>query len=91
MINKAEGRRQNRPYRKEVNNMADYNYKGYRPYGAREMYCIDCQFSEISPKGNLTKKLIENGRAGFKIFNEKEAQLVIIYGERKYGLDFVKI
>lgn len=70
--------------------MVDYSYKGYRPYGAGEMYCIDCQFSEISPKGNLTEKLIESGRASFEIFNEKEARLIIINGEYKYGLDFIK-
>ena len=64
--------------------MKKYNYKGYSPYGAGEMYFLD-GYVESDFCGNVTEELIKIG-AEFKIIDNENAKLVY----KGDSVDFVK-
>lgn len=65
--------------------MRDYDYKGFKPYGAAEMYCID-MYVDDSFSDNVTEEIIKNGVGTFEIINDNRANLVM----KAYTLPFVK-
>ncbi len=64
--------------------MKFYNYKGYSPYGAGEMYFLD-GYVESDFCGNVTEELVKNG-AEFKIIDAENAKLTY----KGDNVDFVK-
>lgn len=65
--------------------MKNYQYKGYIPYGAAEMFCLDV-YVEENFEGNVVEEIIANGLGEFKAIDEEKAVLVM----KQYDLDFVK-
>lgn len=64
--------------------MKFYNYKGYSPYGAGEMYFLD-GYVESDFCGNVTEEIVKNG-AEFKIIDAENAKLTY----KGDNVDFVK-
>lgn len=65
--------------------MKKYNYKGFIPYGAGEMYCLD-QYVEDYFSGNVVESIINEGLGVFEIINEDTAVLRMT----AYNLEFRK-
>ena len=51
-----------------------YDYKGYNPYGAGQMFAID-DFVDADFKGNVTEKIIKSGAGTFEVASDTEAIL----------------
>ena len=52
-----------------------YGYKGYRPYGAGQMFILD-KYVEDGVK-NITENIIKSGLGKFKVIDDKNAVLVL--------------
>lgn len=61
-----------------------YSYKGYRPYGAGQMFILD-KYVDDSVK-NVTENIVNSGLGKFQIIDGKNAVLVL----PKIEIEFVK-
>lgn len=64
-----------------------YNFKGYRPYGAGEIYILDGYVDEYFD-GNVVEKIINDGKGKFIIKDNSSSAVLNIAG---FGdVNFVK-
>ncbi len=70
--------------------MIDYSYRGWKPYGAGEMACIDA-WTTLDPWDNdcnPTEDAISNG-CRFEVVNEKCAYLIPPTGAKEHMVHFI--